>query len=56
MSDNLSCMLVSPSLALVVLLVAVEADKTGLLAVDAGGELLLAHHAVPLAPFAATKH
>jgi hypothetical protein len=50
-----SSMLVSPSLSLVVLLVAVEADKVGLLVVDIVGELL-AHHAVPPAPFAATEH
>ena len=50
-----SSMLVSPSLALVVLLIVAEADKIGLIVVHAGGELL-AHLAVPPASFAVTEH
>ena len=49
-------MLDSPLLALVMLLVTAEANKAGLLAVDARGELLLAYHAVAPAPSTATKH
>ena len=49
-------MLVYPLLALAMFLVTVEADKAGLLAVDAGGELLLHYHAVPLAPCTTTEH
>jgi hypothetical protein len=37
------------------LLFSVEADKAGLLAVDADWELL-AHHAIPPTPFASTEH
>ena len=49
-------MLDSHLLALVMLLVTAEADKVGLLAVDARGEFLLAYHAVALAPSTTTKH
>ena len=49
-------MLVSPLLALAMLLVTAEADKIGLLAVDAGGELLLAYHVVPPAPSTTSEH
>jgi hypothetical protein len=38
------------------LLIIAKANKTGLLALDAGGELLLAYHAIALAPSTATKH
>jgi hypothetical protein len=40
-------MLVPLLLAVVVLLIAIKADKVGLLAIDTGGELLLAYHEVP---------
>jgi hypothetical protein len=49
-------MLVSPLLALAMLLIIAEADKAGLLAVDAGGELLLAYHEVPPTPSTSSKH
>jgi hypothetical protein len=38
------------------LLVTAEVDKVRLLAIDAGGELLLAYHAVASAPSTTTKH
>jgi hypothetical protein len=50
-----SSMIDSPLLALVMLLVTAKSDKAGLLAVDAGGELL-AHHAIAPAPSTATKY
>jgi len=49
-------MLVSPLLALAVLLITTEVDKAGLLAIDTGWELLLAYHAVPPALSTTTEH